>query len=369
MAKISYERPDGTRFAFDTGDGKLMREVAEKAARDLWGDTAPKCEKPEAGIESDVVAIYDDAGIPSIMRRFRKVTDKELFGGADKVHPAFVIGGVEYDEIYIGVYEGTEINGRIYSLPYTKPRTKITMDEFAEKCFAKGEGWHMMTAAEWGLVANECGRLGTMPHGNTDGGSWHGGENEKGVFPEGYDEQNDPDIVLTGSGPVTWTHNHKPDGVHDLCGNVWEMLPGLRIMDGVMQVVPNNDAALPGAALADSGQWTPVQGSGGDLRAAYEEGRAVFSTEQRPQSYGGCRWESAEIKGSGPTRQMMELALYAGEPNAYIYVDGTEGEYILYRGGHWISGSYAGVFCSSLDSPRSHVLWAFGGRVAYFKKH
>ena len=341
MAKISYEKPDGTKFAFDTGDGKLMREVAEKAARDLWGDTAPKCERPEAGIESDVVAIYDNAGIPSIMRRFRKVTDKELFGGADKVHPAFVIGGVEYDEIYIGVYEGTEINGRIYSLPYTKPRTEITMDEFAEKCFAKGEGWHMMTAAEWGLVANECVRLGTMPHGNTDGGRWHGGENEKGVFPEGYDEQNDPDIVLTG----------------------------LRIKDGWMQVVPNNDAAMPGAALADSGQWTPMQGSGGDLRATYEEGRAVFSTEQRPQSYGGCRWERAEIKGSGPTRQMMELALYAGEPNAYIYVDGTEGEYILYRGGSWGSGSSAGVFGSYLNNPRSSVYGHVGGRVAYFKKH
>ena len=208
-----------------------------------------------------------------------------------------------------------------------------------------------------------------MPHGNTDGGRWHGGENEKGVFPEGYDEQNDPDIVLTGSGPVTWTHNHKPDGVHDLCGNAWEMLPGLRIKDGLMQVVPNNDAAMPGAALADSGQWTPMQGSGGDLRATYEKGRAVFSTEQRPQSYGGCRWERAEIKGSGPTRQMMELALYAGEPNAYIYVDGTEGEYILVRGGSWHNGSYAGVFDSHLSGPRSGVGWFIGGRVAYFKKH
>ena len=107
---------------------------------------------------------------------------------------------------------------------------------------------------------------------------------------------------------------------------------------------------------------------GGELWATYEEGRVIFSTEQRLQSYGGCRWESAEIKGSGPTRQMMELALYAGEPKAYIYVDGTEGEYILYRGGAWHLGSNAGVFSSNLAYPRSSVLWPFGGRVAYFKK-
>lgn len=368
MARISYEKPDGTKFAFDTTDGKLMREVAEKATKDLWGTAAPVHERPETGIESDVVAIYDNAGIPSIMRRFRKVTDKELFSGEDKVHPAFVIGGVEYDEIYIGVYEGTEINGKIYSLPYTKPRTDITMDEFAEKCFGKGEGWHMMTAAEWGLVANECVRLGTMPHGNTDGGCWHGDESEKGVFPDGYDEKSKPDIVLTGSGPVTWTHNHKPDGVYDLCGNAWEMLPGLRIKDGVLQVVPNNDAALPGTALADSKLWRPMNMFGGEARVTYGRGKAKFTTEPENRGYGGCRWKEAEIDGGEATTQMTELALYAGEPNAYVYVDGTEGEYILYRGGSWGNGSHAGVFNSYLNSPRSFVGTSIGGRVAYFKK-
>lgn len=38
----------------------------------------------ENGVEHEVVAIYDNAGIPSFMHRFRKVTNKELFGGSDK---------------------------------------------------------------------------------------------------------------------------------------------------------------------------------------------------------------------------------------------------------------------------------------------
>lgn len=47
----------------------------------------------EPGVKCEVVALYDNAGIPSIMRRFTRVTDKELFGGSDKPHPAFIIGG------------------------------------------------------------------------------------------------------------------------------------------------------------------------------------------------------------------------------------------------------------------------------------
>lgn len=52
-------------------------------------------------LEHVVVAIYDNAGIPSFMHRFRKVTNKELFGGSDKTNAAFIIGDEEYDEIYI----------------------------------------------------------------------------------------------------------------------------------------------------------------------------------------------------------------------------------------------------------------------------
>lgn len=37
-------------------------------------------------LEHAVVAIYDNAGIPSFMHRFRKMTNKELFGGSDKTN-------------------------------------------------------------------------------------------------------------------------------------------------------------------------------------------------------------------------------------------------------------------------------------------
>ena len=69
------------------------------------------------------------------------------------------------------------------------------------------------------------------------------------------------------------------------------------------------------------------------------------------------------------SEQLRALALFAGEEKAGCYVDSTEGEYILIRGGHWVSGGYAGVFSSNLGYPRSYAHGRVGGRSAYFKKH
>ncbi len=316
------------------------------------------------GVERDVVAIYDDAGIPSIMHRFRRVTNKELFGGSDKVHPAFIIGGEVYDKIFISVYPNTMINGKPYSLPFMKPATNITMEDFAAACFSKGEGWHCLTAVEWGLLADESLRLGTLPHGNTNGGSWYGDNRETGTLA------GCGGMTLAGSGPATWTHNHKPTGVHDLCGNIWEFARGMRIKDGMLQAARNNDAAIPGTDLTERGDdWEPVTDkNGAPIYASVEGGKIIFTTgEGWKAGYDGCRWGDMEMRCE--SERMKELAMFAGEPDAYCYADSTEGEYVLLRGGSWYYGASAGVFYSGLLNARSNSSVNLGGRSAYFVKH
>lgn len=351
---------------------KMAAELFEKVAcsKENKGSAAKeeRKEAAPASVESDVVVIYDNAGIPSIMRRFRKKTNAELFeGGSDKTHPAFVIGGEEYDEIYIGVYEGCEIGGRIYSLPYRMPKTNVTMDDFAKMCFAKGEGWHMMTAQEWGLVANECAKAGVFPHGNTENGHWHKDKEEKGVFPEGYDEKEDPDITLTGSGPATWTHNHQPDGVHDLCGNIWEMLPGAVLDYGVLKTCAGNDMATPegwGKRL-----YTVTGKDGRTVKIGFDEDENMKTTTDEVVSYGSETWGEIETAEAASVEELRELALWDGEKNASVWADTEEPERCLFRGGGWYYGSGAGVFIARLAYPRSVVGTSIGGRVAYFKKH
>lgn len=254
-AFLGYVQQDAERCAANCGSAEDLSAAPEEIKREILrnDEELRRREQTAPGVEHDVVAIYDNAGIPSIMHRFRRVTNKELFGGSDAVHPAFIIGGEVYDEIYISVYENTMINGKPYSLPLQEPVTNITMEDFAQACFSKGEGWHCLTAAEWGLLADTSLKLGTLPHGNTNCSHWHGDDKEQGIIIE------DSYKTLTGSGPATWTHDHTASGVHDLCGNIWEFARGVRIRDGALWAAENNDAALPETDLTECGDgWKPI---------------------------------------------------------------------------------------------------------------
>ena len=337
------------------------RDPEELNTEDVKPLTAPKEVAP--GADWDVVAIYDDAGIPSIMHRFRRMSNKELFGGSDKPHPAFIIGGEVYDEIYISVYPNVMINGKPYSLPFQKPAGNITLDDFSKACFSKGEGWHPMTAAEWGFLANLSLKLGTLPHGNTDCGSWHGDRKEHGQKAPNSNR------TLTGTGPETWTHDHTKTGVHDLCGNIWELLAGLRIKNGVLMVAEGNDAALPETDLTQCGDdWKLLtDDKGAPVYVSASGSEIVFTTDNdEAGGLGSCEW--GKVKTECKSEMLKEYALFAGEKEAYCCIDATEGEYIPFRGGYWGLDEGAGVFYLDLGYPRSYSWTDYGGRSAFFKK-
>lgn len=364
--ETTFEAKDIDRLDEDLIKGLFGTQRTERAEKEP-GKEIKLADIPTAqpGLKCEVVAIYDNAGIPSIMRRFTKTTDKELFGGSEKTHPAFIIGGVEYDEIYLSVYPNCEINGKPYSLPYQKPWTNITNDDAAKACFSKGEGWHMLTAAEWGLLADTSLMLGTLPHGNTNGGKYHSDPAEHG---EEYDNSSK---TLTGSGPATWTHDHTPEGVHDLCGNVWEMVRGLRIKNGRLQAAENNDAALDIDLTPEGDDWHNIIDSSTDRKpirvSVSDDGISLITDGEAEADYSGNCWEDVSINCE--SEQLKELALFPGEPEAYFYVDSTDGEYFPFRGGHWRHGAYAGVFCTYLSHSRADVAPSIGFRSAYFKKN
>lgn len=374
--KIRHTETAGDYSSETVFEGKDLEFIHEDLLKTLFGvkNVAPApegkkevklaaVETKQPGVEGNVVAIYDNAGIPSFMYKFTRVSNKELFGGSDKPHPAFVIGGEVYDEIYISVYPNCEINGKPYSLPYQKPWTNLTNDEAAEACFSKGEGWHLTTAAEWGLIGNISLKNGTLPHGNTNNGQYHADASEKGVKYDGGNGR-----TLTGSGPATWTHNHTPEGVHDLCGNVWEMLRGLRIKDGVLYAAKDNDAALDIDLTQEGDDWHRIKDNSGNVVKVSVDGSIkITAYPSIEQDYTGDCWEDVDIDCE--SEQLKELALFAGEPKAYLYIDSTDGEYFPFRGGYWSSGAVAGLFYTHLYNPRSYSNWALGFRSAYFKKH
>lgn len=314
-------------------------------------------------INSQNVVVFDNEGIPSIMVKFSKCTNADLLpGGSEQTHPMFIIDGEEVDEIYISKYPNTIINGKAYSLPYMKPATDITYEEAAKACFSKGEGWHMLTAPESAYLILESKKNNTLPHGNTDWGKDYNYSEEKGVCYDGV-------RTLTGSGPATWAHDHTPYGVHDLCGNAWEMIAGLRLMNGVIQVIENNNAANPVDTSRDSGLWKPIFVNDKPVHFVVHEGDIILSDGGAPGRWDGCRWNDLKIDIEAP-ELLKALALCPADDKdgkSWLYVD-TDGERLPFRGADFDSTSNAGVAALSLDDPRSYSFYSIGFRAAFYRK-
>ena len=146
------------------------------------------------------------------------------------------------------------------------------------------------------------------------------------------------------------------------------MVRGLRIKDGQLEMAKNNNAALDIDLTSEGDEWVPVRDdSGKPIRVSVSDGGIKFITESdHEEGYDGCRWEKVNIDCESET--LKELALYLGEPEAYCYIDSTEGEYLPICGGDWGNTSRAGVFCVDLYYPRTYANGGVGFRSAYFRK-
>ena len=138
-------------------------------------------------------------------------------------------------------------------------------------------------------------------------------------------------------------------------------------MNGRLETVPNNDAAMNIDLSENSPKWIPVEIGEDSVYMVTEGGIIRFTTEASEEDdYDGCRWEEVEFDFEIP-EELKNLGLFNGEPKAYIYVD-TEGERLPVCGGRWYFTSSAGVFSVSLLDSRSYSDSNIGFRSAYYRK-
>ena len=207
--------------------------------------------------------LLDDLGLPSVMVAVPLMRLCDLYAmDSTAIHPAFIVNGSVKQVVYISKYMNCVAHDRAYSLPMRDPHVFFNFDDGVRFCLNKGRGWHLLTNAEWMAVAQWSKRNGTRPHGNTDRGMYHAAPWEKGVptCMDLYDVQR----TASGSGPVTWNHDHTPCGIADLVGNMFEWVGGLRLLDGEFQIIDQNTAAVsdPDMLKPDCHWWRAISLNG-----------------------------------------------------------------------------------------------------------
>ncbi|OAM73778.1 SUMF1/EgtB/PvdO family nonheme iron enzyme [Devosia elaeis] len=331
--------------------------------------------------------LYDAKGYPSIMCVVPRFNVEDIDPGLGSgVHPAFVVGGVQKSEIFIGKFQAVLHDDHALSLPGQDPQANINFTASDAACAIKGPGWHMMTNAEFVAVALWCWKNGFQPRGNTNWGRHHDQTYEVGRRTDGHA----PGVseghgrVLTGSGPVSWFHDNSPAGIADLCGNVWEWVRGLRLVDGEIQIIPDNNAAVtdidhsPGSDL-----WRAILQDGTlvnpgtantlkyDASNANGSGNPILSTSVTNQSDGDTSTSqpfSAMATASGVSApnlaKLLGLFPHDGDVEGRHYARNV-GERVPLRGGGRADGAYAGAFALHLSNERSSVSTAVGIRPAF----
>lgn len=329
--------------------------------------------------------ILNDVGLPLVFEEYPlQYLDDLGIGSQHTPHPAFKINGKVLPKIYLPAYIASVRGGRAYSLPNQEPAVNVNFDQAKTYCENNGAGFHLMTAAEWGLVHNLLTVADMHPRGNTAYGKSHVHAYERGVMSTGGNR------TLTGTGDKSWSTDMQGGGINDFVGNVNKWLGGFRLYNGELQAIEDNNAAIKGTdQSANSAAWKAflpdgsmvAPGTAGTLKFDYSAtptantGNFYISTtvenkQADDTAYGYCDFASIKTKSGVTIPDILKALAIFPNANSKTGHGGfwfrNNGERLLFRGGHYGSGANAGEANGDLSTPRSYAYGGLGFFCAYY---
>ena len=357
--KVSDELEE-LRGLEDNGKTEQAGSVLKKAVEKLSGGTN--------------TVLFDAGGLPSVMVIVPAVTGADMPEGIQLqgAHPAFRVGGKILRRIYVSKYLNCLADGRAVSLPMSEPAGIPCFDDAVKSVKGKGAGWMPMPVSLRAAISLQCLKNGREVTGNTDRGRDYYHHEETGIRTQSGS-------VLTGSGPVPWTHNGRTDGIWDLVGNLNEWDSGFRLADGELQLMDTEAMTDPACDYSrDSALWYALDpegrkalpGTRETLHFTGGDGWVRLTTGIPEPATGNCAFSNV---GAEPGLKVPEILKLAGlmppgnglsERLGWRWIR-TEGEAMPLSGGAFLITYHSGLFFMGVTKPRDAAYRLSGVRCVF----